>query len=54
MVVQGSLGKKRDPISKVTKAKRAGGAAQEVECLPSMCEALSSNRSTTKKKIKIT
>jgi hypothetical protein len=30
--------------------KRAGEVAQVVECLPSMCEALSSNPTTTKKK----
>jgi hypothetical protein len=33
-LVQAGLGKKWDPISKITKAKRAGGMAQTVECLP--------------------
>jgi hypothetical protein len=37
---------------KQTTQKRAGRLAQEVECLPSKREALSSNLSTTKKKIK--
>jgi hypothetical protein len=29
------LGKKQDPISKITRAKRSGGMAQVVEGLPS-------------------
>jgi hypothetical protein len=33
----------QDTISKITGAKRAGGVAQVVECLPSKWEALSSN-----------
>jgi hypothetical protein len=37
---------------KNNKRKRAGGMAQVVELLPSKCEALSSNPSTTEKKKK--
>jgi hypothetical protein len=37
----------RDPIFKIPNTTRAGGVAQVVECLPSKCEALSSNASTT-------
>jgi hypothetical protein len=36
--VQPGLGKKRDPISKITTSKRAGGVAHMVECLPRKCE----------------
>jgi hypothetical protein len=43
---QASLGIKRDPISKITRVKRAGGVAQEVECLPSQGEGLTSNSCT--------
>jgi hypothetical protein len=39
---------KSKTISKITRAKRAGGLAQEVECLPSKCKALISNPSTAK------
>jgi hypothetical protein len=42
-VVQSSLGKKQDPISKITRATRATGMAQVVEHLPSKKEALHSN-----------
>jgi hypothetical protein len=28
------MGKEGDPISKITRAKRAGGVTQAVECLP--------------------
>jgi hypothetical protein len=48
-VVQASLGKKGDPVSKITRVKRAGGMAKVVEYLSSKCEVLSSNPSTTKK-----
>jgi hypothetical protein len=51
-VVQAGLGIKRDPISKITSAMRAGGVTQVGEHLPSnlaKCGALSSNPSTTKK-----
>jgi hypothetical protein len=41
-------GKKEDPISKITRAKRAGGVAQEVQQLLASAEALSSNPGTTK------
>jgi hypothetical protein len=51
-MVQISLGKNQDSISKITRVKRAGGAAYVVECLPSKREALSSNSSTAKKKTK--
>jgi hypothetical protein len=34
---------KQDAISKTTRAKRAGGMSQIVECLPSKHKALSSN-----------
>jgi hypothetical protein len=39
---------KRTLISKITKAKRTGGMAQAIECLPSKYEALSSNLSIKK------
>jgi hypothetical protein len=45
-VVQASLGKKRDPISK-TREKRAEGVGQVIQCLVRKSEALSSNPSTT-------
>jgi hypothetical protein len=51
-VVQASLGKKRDFISKVTRIKKAGGVAQAEECLPSKHKVLSSNPSTAKPKAK--
>jgi hypothetical protein len=50
---QSSLGYKHNPISKINKAKRAGGMAQVVESLPSKFRAMSSNPSTTKKKKRI-
>jgi hypothetical protein len=40
--VQASLGKKQDPIFKMTGAKSARGMVQVVEHLPSKCKALSS------------
>jgi hypothetical protein len=40
--------KNRDPISKITIAKRAGGMAQAVERLPTKHKALNSNHSTSK------
>jgi hypothetical protein len=43
IVVQTSLSKKQDLVSKINKAERAGGVAQAVDRLPSKCEALSSN-----------
>jgi hypothetical protein len=45
--------KARSLISKVTRAKRAGGGAQVVERLPHKHKVLSSNPGTTKKKKKI-
>jgi hypothetical protein len=42
----------RDHISKITKAKRAEGVAQVVQCLPSKCKALSSNPDCQKEKKK--
>jgi hypothetical protein len=61
---QANLGKKQATISKTNKQKRkqqqqkqktgmkAGGMPQAVGYLPSKCEALSSNYSTTKTKTK--
>jgi hypothetical protein len=40
---------KQDPISKITRVKRAGGIAEAVESLPSKWESLSSNSRTAKK-----
>jgi hypothetical protein len=45
-------GKKWDAISKITRAKKARGVAQMIECLPSKCEEPSSNLSTGKKQRK--
>jgi hypothetical protein len=47
--VQTGLGKKRDPISKITRARRVGGIIQVVEYLPTKYTALSSNSSTAEK-----
>jgi hypothetical protein len=52
ITVQARLGKKQDPISKITRAKRVGGVKQAVEYLPRKYENLSSNPSTTKNKQK--
>jgi hypothetical protein len=38
----------QDPITKVTRVKRAGGVAQAVEHFPSKHKALSTNPSNTK------
>jgi hypothetical protein len=46
------LGKKGDPISKITRVKRAGGLAKAVEHLLSKCKVLSSKPCTTKNKNK--
>jgi hypothetical protein len=43
-------GKKLNPKSKITRAKKTGGMAQAVKHLPNKHKALSSNCSTTKKK----
>jgi hypothetical protein len=48
VTIQVSPGRKPDPISKTTRAKRAGGLVQVEECLSF---ALSSNPNTTKKMI---
>jgi hypothetical protein len=39
--VQADLGIKQDPVSKITKTKKAGYVAQEVENLPTKYKALS-------------
>jgi hypothetical protein len=52
MAVQAGLSKKQDPISKITREKRAGGLAQMANCLPSKHKALNSNPNMTKKKKK--
>jgi hypothetical protein len=44
-VVQPGLVKKQDPVSKMTRTKRAGDMAQVAEHLPGKCEAVSSNPS---------
>jgi hypothetical protein len=38
VTVLASPGKKQDPISEITKAKKAGGVAQVLELLPSKCK----------------
>jgi hypothetical protein len=48
-VVQTSLGRKWDSISKITRAKWTGDVARAVELLLNKYEALSWNPSTTKK-----
>jgi hypothetical protein len=48
IVVQASVDKKWNPISKLTRAKNAGGMTQVVKHLPSKCEAPCSSPSTTK------
>jgi hypothetical protein len=52
IMVQAGLSKKPDPISKITREKRAEGMAQVVEYLPSKHQAPSSNSSPTKKERK--
>jgi hypothetical protein len=49
-MVHTGLGKKQNPVSKVTRAKRARGMTQEVKHLSSHCKALSSNPNTARKK----
>jgi hypothetical protein len=44
------LAKTWHPIWKITKANRAGGMTQVVQCLSSKCKGLISNSSTAKKK----
>jgi hypothetical protein len=50
--VQASMDKKLDPVFKITRAKRAGGVAQVVMCLPPHWEALSSNPTISQNKNK--
>jgi hypothetical protein len=50
-IVQSSLGKTLDLISKVTKVKRARNMAQAVELIPHKFKTLNSNPSTTKNRI---
>jgi hypothetical protein len=52
-VVQAGPGTKRDSILKITKAERAGSAAQVVECLLSKCKTLSSTPLLSKGKKKL-
>jgi hypothetical protein len=47
-LVQADLGKKQDPISKITRAKMAGGMAQPIEHLLHRKEVQSSNSRTAK------
>jgi hypothetical protein len=48
-VVQACPGIKQDPISKITKVKRAGGTANMVKYLPNKHETLSSSPRTANK-----
>jgi hypothetical protein len=50
LAVHAGLGKKQDPSSKITRAKRAGGMTQAIEHLARKCEALSSNPSITEER----
>jgi acid phosphatase family membrane protein YuiD len=52
-MVQATFGKNEDPISKITRRKRAGGICQTIEHLPCKHKALSSNSSATIGKEKI-
>jgi hypothetical protein len=47
IVAQAGLGKKQDPVSKITIAKMAGSVVQVIELLLSRHKALSSNPSTS-------
>jgi hypothetical protein len=46
-MVHGSLGRKQDPISKITIAQRVEAVAHTIEHLPHKYKALSSNPNTT-------
>jgi hypothetical protein len=46
-IVQAGLGKKQDPLSKITRAKITAGVVQAVKHLPHKHQALSSNPSST-------
>jgi hypothetical protein len=48
-LVHASLGKNVDPISKITRTKRAEVVTHAVNCMVIKREALSSNSNTTKK-----
>jgi hypothetical protein len=48
-MVGDSLNKKQNPISKITRAKRAGGVFQAVQHVHGKFKALSSNPSAAKK-----
>jgi hypothetical protein len=48
-MVHAGLGKKQNYISKIPRAKRAGGIAQKVEHLCYKCKVLKSNPRTAKK-----
>jgi hypothetical protein len=48
--VQAGPSKKQNPVSEITKAKRAGSVAQVVEFLPSKLKSLSSNPELQKNK----
>jgi hypothetical protein len=51
-MVQTSMGQNQDPISKITRAIRAGGVALVVECLPSKLKAKFKPQNHIKKKKK--
>jgi hypothetical protein len=51
-MVQDGLSKKQDPITKITRAERAGGMTEVEDGLLLKCKALSSNPSTTTTKKK--
>jgi hypothetical protein len=48
IIIQASLGKKQDPISKITREKRVAGMAQTVQHVLSKYETLISNLTITK------
>jgi hypothetical protein len=48
-MIQAYLGKNGDPVSKISRTKKAGGGAEAEEHLLSKCRVLSSNPSTAKK-----
>jgi hypothetical protein len=50
IAVHASLGKNLEPISKITRTKRARHVAQVIESLSSKCKTLSSNPSYSLKK----
>jgi hypothetical protein len=52
MAIQASAGIKEDPISEITRAKRADRVAQVVEHLPSKDKVLNSTPMTANKKLR--